>query len=177
MTLYTEKNKNNVPSNESVTCVFDKRGGLHPFWSEYTFLSELTPSENKYYKTEEKLLYPLSIIKSGPQVQLRFIDPTTGSVQYESDKFYRKNAYELYQKSENFKQAFNYTMDVAVDYRIKQGLFQMKNELKLVERDVSDGEEEKSLVDDLFVSPTETLVSEEVEERIVEGEATYQSIF
>lgn len=177
MSLYTEKNKNNVPSNESIMCVFDKRSGLHPFWSEYTFLSELTPSEHKYYKTEDKLLYPLSIIKNGPQVSLKFIDPTTGSVQYESEKFYRKNAYDLYKSSEAFKQAFDYTTSIAVDYRIKQGLFQMKNELKLVERsDDSDVNINNDVVENLF---TDTSVVEEspiVDEKVIEEE-TYQSIF
>ncbi len=126
MTIFTEKNKN-APSQEAVTCVFDKIEGLHKFWSEYTFLSELTPFEKKYYKDESKLIYPLSIKKAGSYVYLEFVDPTTGVIQYKSDKFYRKDAFKLYKSNENFRQAFDYITSVAVDYRIKQGLFQRKS--------------------------------------------------
>jgi len=83
--------KNKIsPSQESVVCVFDKRTGLHKFWSEYTFLAEMTRSEIKYFKEEKNLPYPLSIKKSGPQIYLEFIDPVTGNSNYTSEKMYRK---------------------------------------------------------------------------------------
>ena len=59
MNIFTEKNKIS-PSQESVTCVFDKRTGLHKFWSEYTFLAEMTKSEMKYFKDEKNLPYPIN---------------------------------------------------------------------------------------------------------------------
>ncbi len=170
MTIFTEKNKN-APSQESVTCVFDKRTGLHKFWSEYTFLSEMTTSEKKYYKDESKLLYPLSIKKAGSYVYLEFIDPTSGSVQYTSDKFYRKEAFNLYNSSEQFRQAFDYTMSVSVEYRINQGLFQWRNTLGEIssvksadENNEQSNEQNKEFVDDIF-------------EESVSTEETYQSIF
>lgn len=126
MNIFTEKNKN-APSQEAVTCVFDKRYGLHKFWSEYTFLSEMTPSEKKYYKDESRLPFPLSIKKSGSYVYLEFIDPTTGVKQYTSEKFYRKDAFEIYKTDEKFREAFDYIMSVSVEYRIKKGLFEWKN--------------------------------------------------
>ena len=125
MTVWTEKNKN-APSQESVTCVFDKRTGLHKFWSEYTFLAEMTRSELKYFKEEKNLPYPLSIKKTGPQIHLEFIDPVTGNSNYTSEKMYRKNAYEKYLNDENFRNAFDYVMSIAVEQRIVNGLFQLK---------------------------------------------------
>jgi len=126
LNIYTEKNKI-APSQESVTCVFDKRTGLHKFWSEYTFMSEMTRSELKYFKEEKNLCYPLAIRKSGPQVYLEFLDPTTGNSQYTSDKFYRKNALDKYNTDENFKNAFDYVMGISVEQRITSGLFQLRN--------------------------------------------------
>jgi len=167
MSIFTEKNKN-APSQESITCVFDKRTGLHKFWSEYTFLSEMTASEKKYYKDENKLLYSLPIKKSGSYVYLEFVDPTSGSVQYTSDKFYRKDALNLYNSSEQFRQAFDYTMSIAVEYRINRGLFQWKNnigEISSTTETVEENKEEnKEFVDDIF-------------EESVPAEETYQSIF
>ena len=125
LNITTEKNKN-APSQESVMCVFDKRTGLHKFWSEYTFLSEMTRSELKYFKEEKNLPYPLSIKKSGPQIYLEFIDPVTKNSNYCSEKMYRKNAYDKYLNDENFRNAFDYVMSTAVEQRITSGLFQLK---------------------------------------------------
>ncbi|MDD4081893.1 MAG: ATPase domain-containing protein [Sphaerochaetaceae bacterium] len=143
MNIFTEKNKH-APSQESVICVFDKRTGLHKFWSEYTFISEMTLSERKYFKDEKHLVYPLSIRKSGPQVSLEFIDPTTGKVQYTSDKFYRKNAYDKYLTDENFRKAFDYVVDVSVNQRINIGLFRMRQDGLIV---TSDEETDTSNID------------------------------
>ena len=126
MNIFSEKNKL-APSQESVTCVFDKRTGLHKFWSEYTFLSEMTRSELKYFKEEKNLCYPLSMRKSGPQVFLEFVDPITGNSQHTSEKFYRKNAYEKYLAEETFRNAFDYVMSIAVEQRITNGLFKLRN--------------------------------------------------
>lgn len=182
MSLYTEKNKS-APSQEAVMCVFDKRNGLHKFWSEYTFLSEMTPSEKKYYKDENKLLYPLSIKKAGSYVYLEFIDPTTGSVQYTSDKFYRKDAHKLYTTSEQFRQAFDYVMTVAVDYRIKQGLFQLKNslgEIRITGTEKVDGIDE--FIEDSTNSVDQIDKDEFIEDTInsvdqIDKDEVYQSVF
>ena len=126
LNVFTEKNKI-APSQESVTCIFDKRTGLHKFWSEYTFMAEMTRSELKYFKEENKLCYPLAIRKAGPQVYLEFLDPTTGSSQYTSEKFYRKNALDKYNTDEAFRNAFDYVMSISVEQRITNGLFQLRN--------------------------------------------------
>jgi len=113
----------------------------------------------------------LSIKKTGAYACLEFTDPTTGSVQYTSDKFYRKDAIKLYESSEQFKQAFDYVMGIAVDYRIKQGLFQLKNSLGEIGN--------LSLTPEL---PLEENITEEFEEDQIETqvepqEVGYQSVF
>jgi hypothetical protein len=126
LSIFTEKNKI-APSQESITCVFDKRTGLHPFWSEFTFLSEMTRSEMKYFKKDEKKLpYPLAISKAtAQQYQLELVDPSSGAVQWTSDKFFKKDAYKKYQTDENFKKAFDAIMTISVDQRIKKGIFEI----------------------------------------------------
>ena len=173
--VYTEKNKI-APSQESITCVFDKRTGLHKFWSEYTFMAEMTRSELKYFKEEKNLRYPLAMRKSGPQVYLEFLDPTTGNSQYTSEKFFRKNALEKYNTDETFKNAFDYVMSISVEQRITNGLFQLRNTGAL---EVSDALDE--VLDDI-VPPPETeepkhykLNTEEVPEQ--EAGVTYKSAF
>ena len=149
MNVFTEKNKH-APSQESVMCVFDKRGGLHKFWSEYTFISEMTLSEKKYYKDEKHLVYPLSIKKVGPQVCLEFIDPITRKIQYSSEKFYRKNAHDKYLNDENFRKAFDYVVDVSVHQRINVGLFRMRQDDLIVSSETSSEESDnvQSIVDE-----------------------------
>jgi hypothetical protein len=172
MNVFTEKNKI-APSQESVTCVFDKRTGLHKFWSEYTFMSEMTRSELKYFKEEKSLCYPLAIRKSGPQVYLEFLDPTTGNSQYTSEKFYRKNAQEKYLADENFRNAFDYVMSISVERRITNGLFQLRNSGAL---DVNVAPDE--VIDDIVPPETEKISEEEiVESSKPEQESTYESAF
>jgi hypothetical protein len=175
MNVYTEKNKI-APSQESVTCVFDKRTGLHKFWSEYTFMSEMTRSELKYFKEEKKLCYPLAIRKSGPQVYLEFLDPTTGNSQYTSDTFYRKNALDKYNTDENFKNAFDYVMGISVEQRITSGLFQLRNSGILEVNTTPD-----EVLDDPAISADvelpETPEIEEPKKYVLDKEVTYESVF
>jgi len=174
MNIYTEKNKL-APSQESVMCVFDKRTGLHKFWSEYTFLSEMTRSEVKYFKEEKNLIYPLAIRKAGPQVYLEFIDPVTKNSQYVSDKFYRKYAYEKYLSEENFRNAFDYIMSVSVEQRIINGLFQLRNTgtWEVLSSEISDTNVSDEIVnDDDNIPPKEEPT--EQDQMIDEG---YQSVF
>jgi len=179
MNLYVEKNKI-APSQESITCVFDKRNGLHKFWSEYIFLSEMMPSEKKYYKTEEKIPYPLSIIKSGPQVHLEFIDPTTGNVTYSSDNMYKKNMNKAYDSDAQFKAAFDYVVSMAVELRIKQGLFrENESKVNLSSEEIEEFETESLVDEDINtpkISAAEQIVAE-IPSTNIETEATYESIF
>lgn len=176
MNIMSEKNKI-APSQESVTCVFDKRTGLHKFWSEYTFLAEMTRSELKYFKEEKNLCYPLSMRKSGPQVFLDFIDPVTGNSQYTSEKFYRKNAHEKYLADETFRNAFDYVMSVAVEQRITNGLFNLRNTGAI---EVITTPDELEL-DDITATPdTNELMEESAEETktyVINKEVMYESAF
>lgn len=167
LNIYTEKNKL-APSQESVTCVFDKRTGLHKFWSEYTFMSEMTKSELKYFKEEKNLCYPLAIRKSGPQVYLELFDPTTGNSQYTSDKFYRKNALDKYNTDENFRNAFDYVMGISVEQRITNGLFQLRSTNAL---------EVNTVVDEEVLEVKSSETSDNLLEPIQEQEVTYESVF
>jgi len=169
MNITTEKNKI-APSQESVTCVFDKRTGLHKFWSEYIFVSEMTRSELKYFKEEKNLIYPLAIRKTGPQVYLEFIDPVTKNAQYTSDKFYRKNAFDKYQSDEAFKNAFDYIVSTSVEQRITNGLFQLKT-TGVLENIVSSDE----LVDNI-VEPQESQESE-IQEEVVKPEEVKEVVY
>ena len=169
-----------APSQEAITCVFDKRNGLHKFWSEYTFLSEMMPSEKKYYKTEDKIPFPLSIKKSGPQVYLEFIDPTSGSVAYTSEKMYKKNMNKAYIEDSTFRQAFDYVTSMAVELRIRQGLFRESETAINISSEVIEEFEAESLSDDNFDKP-KISVAEQVAATIPsidgEQEATYELIF
>ncbi len=167
--IYTEKNKL-APSQEAITCVFDKRTGLHKFWSEYTFMAEMTRSELKYFKEEKNLCYPLAIRKSGPQVHLEFIDPITGNTQYKSDNFYRKNALDKYNSDEEFKKAFDYVMSISAEQRITNGLFQLRN-TGAIEVSVAPDE----ILDDISTPPESEITGEiKAEEK---PEVTYESVF
>jgi hypothetical protein len=175
MNVFTEKNKL-APSQESVTCVFDKRTGLHKFWSEYTFLSEMTRSELKYFKEEKHLCYPLAMRKSGPQVYLEFLDPTTGNSQYTSEKFYRKNALDKYNTDETFKNAFDYVMSISVEQRITNGLFQLRNTGVIEVNSTPD-----EVLDEIIPSPeneiAEPLETDEPTKYVLDKEVTYESAF
>jgi hypothetical protein len=184
--ITTEKNKL-APSQESVLCVFDKRTGLHKFWSEYTFLSEMTRTEIKYFKDEKHLKCRLAIRKSGPQVFLEMVDPTTGEKQYASDKFYRKDALKVYESDENFKAAFDYITQVSVEYRINKGLFQLSVDDKNQDIDSSDVDVETLIdtheVDSPDIDDPHGVESPDVddphgvESPNVEDLGTYQSAF
>ena len=171
MNVFTEKNKL-APSQESVTCVFDKRTGLHKFWSEYTFMSEMTKSELKYFKEEKNLIYPLAVRKSGPQVYLEFLDPTTGSSQYTSEKFYRKNALDKYNTDEAFRNAFDYVMSISVEQRITNGLFQLRN-TGAIEVSVAPDE----VLDEIIQPPEPEPETDETTKYVLDKEITYESAF
>jgi RecA/RadA recombinase len=120
MDIYTEKNKL-APSQHAVTCVFDKKTGIHKFWSEFTFLMEPTPSEKKIYKSSP----PASLFmmkKVSPRVKLVVTDEH-GTKMWESEPFYRKNANEKYESDPEFAKWFDYAVQVSVYNRITQGIF------------------------------------------------------
>ena len=120
MDIYTEKNKL-APSQHAVTCVFDKKTGISKFWSEFYFLMEPIPSEKKIYKNSA----PASLFmmkKEGSRVKLVVRDEH-GEEKWRSDTFYRKNAKEKYNTDQEFRQWFDFAVQVSVYNRITQGIF------------------------------------------------------
>ena len=122
LNIFTEKNKL-APSQYSVAIVFDKKFGCIPFWSEYLFLSEKTKTERKYWPLQKPLNYPLSIIGEGGSRILKVIEPSTGSILYQSDKFKERQALAKYNSDETFRSWFDKAMDIAVEQRITVNLF------------------------------------------------------
>lgn len=132
--VFTEKNKL-APSKFWVTCVFDTMNGIDKFWSEYVFLAEPTPTENKVFvRKNKKLPFPLCITKSGNQVQLNVKNPDDPSIEYKSQNFFRRDAKKKYETDSEFKQWFDYAVDMSVYHRIRKGVFKVdKEEIKEVE--------------------------------------------
>ena len=136
--VYTEKCKY-APSKLSVRLVFDKNYGIDKFWSEFTFLSQLTPSEQKYFKKPDNLSYPLCISSNGSRWYLQVINPDTGEVLYTSKQFYRKDAKELYNTDQEFRQWFDYAVEMSIFYRIQHSLFRVA---KMEQQQTNNNEEE-----------------------------------
>ena len=149
--ITTEKNKY-APSQYTITCIFDKINGFDKFWSEYRFLSELCPSENKIYKkSEKKLKYPLTIKQSGTKVKLMVFDEeATDSILYESVPVYRKDMKHFYETNDEFKQWFDYAVEISAKNRIVGGLFKSQGS------GFGDDEEPDDNVTDGIDIPTDT---------------------
>lgn len=161
--IFTEKNKL-AKSKHAVTCVFDKNNGIDKFWSEYYFLSELTPSETKIYKKSPgKLPYPLLITKSGAYVQLVVRDPNNPEVNYKSGSFYRKDAKQKYYEDNEFRQWFDYAVKLSVQYRIIEGILKQSVHLETplnanIQQEIADTDqniEQPVLQENIVVDDTE----------------------
>jgi hypothetical protein len=120
MHVYTEKNKL-APSQHSVTCVFDKKTGIDKFWSEFYFIFEPTLSERKIYKNSPPAAM-FMMKKDGSRVKL-VVKDEHGQEKWRSDSFYRKDAKHKYATDAEFKQWFDYAVQVSVYTRITNGLF------------------------------------------------------
>jgi len=126
LTLFTEKCKL-APSKHAIKCVFDKRYGIDKFWTEFIFLSEYTPSEEKMFKKMSSSMvekYKSSIpdfaIKQvgGGRFSLSITDPETGEVISYPKTFYKREAKELYEKDEKFREIFDKAVEIHVKERI-----------------------------------------------------------
>jgi len=120
--IYSEKNKL-APSQNSINCIFSKSHGIDKFWSEYVFLQEKTPTEKKIYKEDKKLPFPLMIKTSGSYNYLDVLDPNNPEVKYTSTKFYRKDAKKKYESDEEFRNWFEYALNLSVQNRIINSMF------------------------------------------------------
>jgi len=177
--IVTEKNKL-APSQHAVTCIFDMGKGIDKFWSEYTFLAEKTPSEKKIYK-EKKLPFPLMVEKYTTQrYRLHVTDPQDSSVDYQSDPFYKREAKQKYKKDEEFRQWFDYAMQISAHYRITQGMFKEDEDLYTPEKKT---QSELIESDQLYVNndvqqeQTEEQTEEQSGEEPINNEETYNSVF
>ena len=120
MHIYTEKNKL-APSNYWVDVVFDKKFGIIPILSEYYFLANLTKTEQKMYR-QKKPPFALPIEGKGFKV-LEVMDPTTGAIQYTSDKFRESKFLEKYNADPEFASWFNKALEISINERILKGYF------------------------------------------------------
>jgi len=123
-----------APSGFTIRTVFDKRFGIDKFWTEYHFISNLTPFEEKIFKKmggqnssaakafRNKVESILSIKSSGAYKYLEYIDPSTGEV-IQSKKFYQKDAKSLYNSDKEFKDLF----DKCVEFHIKERIIKYFN--------------------------------------------------
>lgn len=137
--IFLDKNKN-AASKHEISVVFDKRCGIDPFWSEVLFLSEYTPTEEKYIKEKMDPFLPLCFTSSGAWTQLSVTDPLTGEVFEYGNKFYKKNSRELYNKDPEFKYVFDKCVEISCRERIIKGLLRIEN---LNNNEISDMKDNK----------------------------------
>ncbi len=116
--IQLEKNKL-APSGISIPIVFDKKYGAQPLLSEYMFLSEMTKTEVKVTKkTESKLTYPLLISTEGRSKIIKIVDPSTGNIIKESDKFTERKLKEKYASDDEFRKTFDLAVKFSIEERI-----------------------------------------------------------
>ena len=156
MHAFTEKNKL-VPSNYWVDLVFDKKFGIVPILSEYYFLSNLTKTERKVYKTK-KTPFVLPIDGKGYKT-LEVIDPTSGSVLYTSDKFRESKFIEKYNSDETFRGWFDKALEISINERIISGYFRSN----IHELEISEAQEPPQTDDILDTTIHETSPSDTVD--------------
>jgi len=175
LNIVTEKNKL-APSQHAITCVFDMGKGLDKFWSEYVFLSEKTPSEKKIYR-EKKMPFPLMVEKYNSQkFQLRVTNPSDSSVDYTSDPFYRKEVKEKYKKDEEFRQWFDYAVQISAYYRITNGMFKEDEDLTTPIKAEVVGSDFDVETSELYET-VNTQEPEQPEQPVETQEDAYQSVF
>jgi len=161
MHVYTEKNKL-APSNYWIDVVFDKKFGVIPILSEYYFLANLTKTEHKMYR-QKKPPFALPIDGKGFKV-LEVVDPTTGAIQYTSDKFRESKFLEKYNNDEQFRYWFEKALEISINQRIIEGYFRSEATYELEDESVDDGsnlETDSSADSDTSGEVTVELPSEE----------------
>lgn len=115
-----DKNKL-APSGAVIPLVFDKKYGIDALFSEYLFLSTRTKTEIRNSKNKKAVSnseYPLSVEVQGRSKIIRLVDPNTGEILRESDKFTERTLKEKYEKDQEFKKVFDLAMKLSVEERI-----------------------------------------------------------
>jgi len=162
LNVLVEKSKL-APSGSSVAIVFDKKFGVIPVLSEYLFLLEMTKTEKKLTKNVVgKLTYPLAISTSGKSKIISVIDPDTGEILKQSQKFTERKFMENYNSDPEFKQIFDEALAASIEGRIFRGIFRTITTN-------ADGETQVNYDDD----STDDLVDDETNATVgVDGELT-----
>jgi len=145
LNIYTEKNKL-APSQHAVSCIFDMHTGISKFWSEFIFLSEKTPSEKKIYR-DKKIPSEFMITKKTAQKYcLKIPNSEDGTIQYESEPFFKKEAKRVYTNDKEFKQWFDYAVELSSYQRITHGMF--KEDIDLTTDETNVNSEVEQLIED-----------------------------
>ena len=135
LNIFLEKNKI-CPSGYYVSCVFNKHTGIDAFWSHFLFLSEMTYTEKRIYKTENKLPFPLLIDSASEKKSQLHVRDNEGKSLYKSEPFFKRQAKELYTTNPEFKQWFDYAVDLSCHERITNSMFKLIDKLKESEPDL-----------------------------------------
>jgi hypothetical protein len=173
LNIMTEKNKV-APSKNYITCVFDKYKGIDKFWSEFVFLSEMTYTEKKIFKKPEKLRYPLLITNSSEKKSSLKVYDKDKKVLYESPSMYKKEFKNTYRSDPEFKQWFDYAVDVSCYERITEGMFKINDDLndnqisEVLEVNEQEIEIEQQLNDQLVLEEPEPESEENIPEQTEE---------
>lgn len=122
LNVHIEKNKN-TQSGYSIGVLFDKKYGIIPLLSEFYFMSNMTPWEQKITKKKESdLIYPLAVTGDARSRQILVISPDTGEIVAKSDKFTDRNLVQKYNTDTEFRKIFDVAITISVDQRIKKGM-------------------------------------------------------
>ena len=128
--VYTEKNKF-APSKYEIDVVFDKVRGVDKFWSEFLFLSQLTPTEEKILKkatsAASRFEVDFPIKNTGAYFELNYIDEDGTNARYRK-KFRKAEAKQLYYNDDEFRELFDRAVDLNVRYRILHRMQQTNEE-------------------------------------------------
>jgi RecA/RadA recombinase len=173
---FLDKNKL-APSKIIIKLVFDKIYGVNKFWTEFEFLANPCPSEEKLIlKAKRSLIYPLSIKRSGAYYYLEVIDPSTGEILYVSDKCYMKEMLDYYNSNEEFRQWFDYSAKVSSYMRITKGLFKIPEQERQKNIDGMKHESELNVeIKEQGNNESEITVTEEIEQ--TSDTPVYESVF
>ena len=159
-----------APSGYTLRVVFDKRYGIDKFWTEYEFISNLTPFEEKIFKKlggaqsskakqfKANIENNLGIQSKGAYKYLQYTDPTSGEI-ITSKSFYEKDAKTLYNTDPEFRDLFDKIVDQQIQERIlkyfnpEQNLsndIELQQQVKDILKDESSTDDSTDN-DDLFV--------------------------
>lgn len=125
--VLTEKNKA-TSSKYQISLIFDKHSGINKFWSEFYFISVYSPSEVKLQREGCEPFMKLNIATSGAYSTLQVFNPISGELEYESKKFYKKDAKKMYDSDTEFHKWFDIAVDHACRERICKGLLKINME-------------------------------------------------